>query len=69
MATFGDLKTLSDQLGPDNLTPDLGGNLTYDHATWVSNRLVSYVHIMYSGPSQIRIPLIQTLANSNTLYF
>ena len=44
MATFGDLKTLADQLGADNLTPDLGGNLPYDHSVWVSNRLVCIVY-------------------------
>lgn len=41
LATYGDLKPLVDQIGADNLTPDLGGTLVYDHNTWVSNRLVS----------------------------
>ena len=29
-----------DQLGAENLTPELGGNMQYDHSIWVTNRLV-----------------------------
>lgn len=41
LATYGDIKYLVEQIGADNLTPDLGGTLSYDHSAWVSNRLVS----------------------------
>ena len=40
MATYSDSKSLVDQLGVENLTPELGGSLQYDHTSWVSNRLV-----------------------------
>ena len=40
MATYSDSKSLVDQLGAENLTPELGGSLQYDHTSWVSNRLV-----------------------------
>jgi hypothetical protein len=28
-------------ISPNQLTPDFGGNLTYDHAVWLESRIVS----------------------------
>ena len=31
---------LVEQLGADNVVDELGGTLTYNHTTWISNRTV-----------------------------
>ncbi len=35
-----DQKSLVDELGEENVTAEIGGNLKYDHTLWVNNRLV-----------------------------